>query len=37
LGDLQLIPAAGHIAYLLALLVVGVWLSRWQFRVRLNR
>jgi lipooligosaccharide transport system permease protein len=37
LGTLRLWPAAGHLAYLTALLVVGVRLSRWQFRVRLTR
>jgi lipooligosaccharide transport system permease protein len=37
LGTLQLWPAAGHITYLAALLVVGVQLSRWQFRVKLTR
>ena len=37
LGTLQLASAAGHLAYLLALLVVGVRLSCWQFRVRLTR
>lgn len=37
LGTLQLISAAGHLAYLTVLLVVGVRLARWQFRVRLGR
>jgi len=37
LGTLQLTSAAGHIAYLTALLAVGVRLSCWQFRVRLTR
>jgi lipooligosaccharide transport system permease protein len=37
LGTLQLTPAAGHLAYLVALLVVGVRLSCWQYRVRLTR
>lgn len=37
LGTLRLWPAAGHIAYLMALLVVGVQLSRWQFRTKLIR
>ena len=37
LGTLQLTPTAVHLAYLTVLLVVGVQLSRWQFRVRLNR
>jgi lipooligosaccharide transport system permease protein len=36
LGTLQLSPAAGHLAYLTVLLVVGVQLTRWQFRVRLT-
>lgn len=37
LGTLQLSSAAGHLAYLTVLLVVGVQLTRWQFRVRLTR
>ena len=37
LGTLQLNSAAGHLAYLVALLVVGVRLACWQFRVRLTR
>ncbi len=37
LGTWQLASAAGHLAYLTALLVVGVQLVRWQFRVRLAR
>jgi lipooligosaccharide transport system permease protein len=37
LGTLQVTSAAGHIAYLLALLAVGVQLSRRQFQVRLTR
>jgi lipooligosaccharide transport system permease protein len=37
LGTLRLWPAAGHLAYLMALLVVGVLLARWRFRVRLAR
>jgi lipooligosaccharide transport system permease protein len=37
LGTLRLWPAAGHLAYLMALLMVGVQLARWQFRVRLTR
>lgn len=37
LGTLQLSAAAGHLGYLVALLVVGVQLTRWQFRVRLTR
>jgi lipooligosaccharide transport system permease protein len=37
LGTLRLWPAAGHLAYLAALLAVGVLLSRWRFRVRLTR
>ncbi|MBV9143873.1 MAG: ABC transporter permease [Pseudonocardiales bacterium] len=37
LGTLRLDEAAGHLAYLAVLLVVGVQLSRWQFRVRLSR
>lgn len=36
LGTLRLWPAAGHLAYLTALLAVGVLLSRWRFRVRLT-
>lgn len=37
LGTVALWPAFGHIAYLTALLLVGVLLSRWWFRVRLTR
>ena len=37
LGTWQLTSAAGHLAYLMAMLVVGVHLARWQFRVRLSR
>ncbi|MGH3771791.1 MAG: ABC transporter permease [Pseudonocardiaceae bacterium] len=36
LGMLQWWPAVGHLAYLMVLLVVGVGLSRWRFRVRLT-
>jgi len=36
LGALQFWPALGHIAYLTALLVVGVLLARWRFRCRLT-
>ena len=37
LGTLRLWSAAGHTTYLMAWLVVGVWLARWQFRVKLTR
>jgi lipooligosaccharide transport system permease protein len=37
LGTWQLMPAVGHLAYLTAVLAVGVRLARWQFRVRLSR
>jgi lipooligosaccharide transport system permease protein len=37
LGTVTLWPAFGHITYLMALLLVGVLLSRWRFRVRLTR
>jgi lipooligosaccharide transport system permease protein len=37
LGTVALWPAVGHVAYLTALLLVGVLLSRWRFRVRLAR
>jgi lipooligosaccharide transport system permease protein len=37
LGTVALWPAFGHITYLMALLLVGVLLSRWRFRVRLTR
>ncbi|MGH4020909.1 MAG: ABC transporter permease [Pseudonocardiaceae bacterium] len=37
LGTLQPGPALGHGAYLAALLVTGVLLCRWRFRVRLTR
>jgi lipooligosaccharide transport system permease protein len=36
LGTLRWWPAVGHTAYLAALLVAGVLLSRWRFRVRLT-
>ncbi|MGH4015827.1 MAG: ABC transporter permease [Pseudonocardiaceae bacterium] len=36
LGTVQLWPAVGHTAYLTALLVAGVLLSRWRFQVRLT-
>lgn len=35
LGTLRLLPATGHIAYLLALLAAGVATAVWRFRVRL--
>ena len=34
-GTLRVWPTIGHIAFLLALIAVGVALSRWRFRVRL--
>lgn len=37
LGTLHLLPAAGHVTYLAVLLVIGVQLSRWQFRVKLTQ
>ncbi|MGH3885730.1 MAG: ABC transporter permease [Pseudonocardiaceae bacterium] len=37
LGTVALWPAVGHVAYLTALLLAGVLLSRWRFRVRLTR
>ncbi|MGH3813768.1 MAG: ABC transporter permease [Pseudonocardiaceae bacterium] len=37
LGTLALWPVVGHVAYLTALLLAGVLLSRWRFRVRLTR
>ncbi len=37
LGTVALWPAVGHVAYLSALLLVGVLLSRWRFRVRLTQ
>jgi lipooligosaccharide transport system permease protein len=37
LGTVALWPAFGHIAYLVALVLVGVLLSRWRFWVRLIR
>lgn len=37
LGTLRAWPAAGHLAYLMVLLVVGVHLTCWQYRVRLTR
>jgi lipooligosaccharide transport system permease protein len=37
LGTLTWWPAIGHLGYLLTLIVMGVVLSRWRFRVRLNR
>ena len=35
-GGLGLLPALGHLAYLLAILAVGVWLSIRNFRKRLG-
>ena len=37
LGTVALWPAVGHVAYLTTLLLIGVLLSRWRFRVRLTR
>lgn len=37
LGTWQLGPSLGHLAYLLAWIVVGVALACWRFRRRLNR
>jgi lipooligosaccharide transport system permease protein len=37
LDTMTLWPAVGHVAYLMALLLVGVLLSRWRYRVRLTR
>ncbi|MGH3918224.1 MAG: ABC transporter permease [Pseudonocardiaceae bacterium] len=37
LGTLALWPGVGHVAYLTALLLAGVLLSRWRYRVRLTR
>lgn len=37
LGMLRWWPALGHLAYLLALLALGVSLTRWRFTVRLHR
>ncbi|MGH3901723.1 MAG: ABC transporter permease [Pseudonocardiaceae bacterium] len=37
LGTVALWPAVGHVAYLTALLLAGVLLSRWRFRIRLTR
>ncbi|MGH3776544.1 MAG: ABC transporter permease [Pseudonocardiaceae bacterium] len=37
LGTLALWPTVGHVAYLTALLLAGMLLSRWRFRVRLTR
>jgi len=34
-GTLRLWPTIGHLAYLFALVAVGVLLARWRFRVRL--
>jgi lipooligosaccharide transport system permease protein len=34
-GTLGVWPTIGHIAYLLALIAVGIGLSRWRFRIRL--
>ncbi|HEX2296912.1 MAG TPA: ABC transporter permease [Pseudonocardiaceae bacterium] len=36
LGTLRLWPGVGHTAFLTALLVAGVLLARWRFRVRLT-
>ncbi|HEY2204581.1 MAG TPA: ABC transporter permease [Pseudonocardia sp.] len=37
LGTLRWLPALGHLAYLVALLAVGVWQARQRFAVRLGR
>lgn len=37
LGTLRVWPAAGHLVYLTTLVVVGVLLTCWQYRVRLTR
>ncbi|HEY1973225.1 MAG TPA: ABC transporter permease, partial [Pseudonocardia sp.] len=37
LGSLRLLPALGHLGYLTALLVIGIWLARRQFARRLRR
>ncbi len=37
LGTMALWPAVGHVAYLMALVLVGVLLTRWRFQVRLAR
>ncbi len=37
LGTWELLPSLGHLAYLLAWIVVGVWLACWRFRVRLTK
>jgi lipooligosaccharide transport system permease protein len=37
IGGLDGWLAAGHVAYLLLWLVVGLALARWRFRVRLTR
>jgi lipooligosaccharide transport system permease protein len=37
LGTLRVWPAVGHVGYLTALLVVGVRLTCWQYRLRLTR
>jgi lipooligosaccharide transport system permease protein len=37
LGHLSAAAATGHVAYLAALLVVGVVLARWRFSVRIAR
>jgi lipooligosaccharide transport system permease protein len=36
LGTLRPLPAAGHVAFLVVLLVTGVLLARWQFAKRLE-
>lgn len=35
-GTLGVLPALGHTAYLVVLLLAGILLSRWRFRVRLT-
>ncbi|MGH3998653.1 MAG: ABC transporter permease [Pseudonocardiaceae bacterium] len=37
LGTMALWPVVGHVTYLMALILVGVLLTRWRFRVRLAR
>lgn len=37
LGTLRWLPALGHLGYLVLLLAIGIWLTRWRFVARLNR
>jgi len=37
IGGISVLAVLGHVLYLVALLIVGIGLARWRFRVRLQR